>query len=210
MASEQAGPTRNRRVFRQRGPVAMAVLFGVVAAFLLVSVVSAWDTDPEPAFLAWVLFAIVGIWALFVRPAVVLQQRGVRLCNIVRDVEIPWPLVQEVDHRWNVKVWSGDRAYTAWAISSKAPRPSARAQLLGLTPGRPDPPRPADGPAAPRGVNASVVAEAIRATRWEYEDAVERGDLAPELDPQVRVGWVPVSLVLLGATLVAALLLTVA
>lgn len=200
---------RTRKVFRQRTPMVVAVLFGLVAGFLLISLVVSWAVDPDPAFLAWLLFAMAVIWAVFVRPSVVMEQQGVRLRNIVRDVDIPWPLVDDVDARWNVKVWVDDRAYTAWAISSQAERPDD-APRAGLLPARLDPRYSGHGaqPPARGAVTASRVAEAIRLTRLEYDHAVERGDVPAVADPQVRTRWVRSSLLLLAVPLAAALLLT--
>ena len=176
-----------QHVYRQRSPLVIAVLFGLGAVVLLGSAALSWRDHPQPLFVSWLVWGCAALWAVFVRPSVVLTPDGVRLSNIVREVRIPWSLVSDVEARWNVKVWAGDEGWTAWAISSQVERPKVASSLL---PGmstklgpvrRPRRARAAGtAPAKAAKVTARAVADAIEDTSAEYAAAVDRGrDPAP-------------------------------
>jgi hypothetical protein len=115
------GPTRT---YRQRSPQVSGWLFVITAAVLLALTLLSWASHPAPTFTAWVCFGGVLSWAVLLRPSVELSQRGVVLHNVVRDVLVPWTRVDDVEHRWNLKIYTPeDDSYTAWAISSQAQRP---------------------------------------------------------------------------------------
>lgn len=197
-------------LIRQRSPLALAAACGFTGLLLLGSVAWQWADNPQPLFVAWLVFGLAVVWSLFVRPAVLLDEDGVTLRNVVRDVHIPWHAVTDVEFRWNLKVVVGDRAYTAWAISSQVERPNdASGGMVAMMSGRLDkyaganaqPPTP-----APK-VTASMVARSIDQAREDYAEAVASGALAAAPDAQVRVTWVPVVLatMVLSAIAVVAL-----
>jgi len=202
-----------QQLFRQRSPLGLAAACGVTGLVLLVSMAWQWAEYPEPLFATWVVFILAVVWSLFVRPAVLLDGDGVTIRNVVRDIHIPWVRVTDVECRWNLKVFVGDRAYTAWAISSQVGRPKVSpGGLLGMTPRRLDTFASAGAhpsTSAPK-VTASTVARAIEQAKEEYSEAVARGAIAAASDPEVGVTWVLMALaiVVLPAIAVAALTLT--
>ena len=202
-----------QQLFRQRSPLGLAAACGVTGLVLLVSMAWQWAECPEPLFATWVVFILAVVWSLFVRPAVLLDEDGVTIRNVVRDIHIPWVRVTDVECRWNLKVFVGDRAYTAWAISSQVGRPKVSpGSLLGMTPRRLDTFASAGAhpsTSAPK-VTASTVARAIEQAKEEYSEAVARGAIAAASDPEVGVTWVLMALaiVVLPAIAVAALTLT--
>ena len=202
-----------QQLFRQRSPLGLAAACGVTGLVLLVSMAWQWAEHPEPLFASWVVFILAVVWSLFVRPAVLLDEDGVTIRNVVRDIHIPWVRVTDVECRWNLKVFVGDRAYTAWAISSQVGRPKVSpGSLLGMTPRRLDTFASAGAhpsTSAPK-VTASTVARAIEQAKEEYSEAVARGAIAAASDPEVGVTWVLMALaiVVLPAIAVAALTLT--
>ena len=199
-----------RQVFRQRAPLGLAAACAVVGLLLLVSLARDWAANPQPLFAAWVLFALALVWSVFVRPAVLLDDGGVTVRNLVRDVHIPWVELTDVESRWNLKVFAGDRGYTAWAISSQVQRPRRiSGGNFGSSPGRPGAATAADArpsTSAPK-VTAAMVARSIEAAKQEYDEAVARGELPEAPDVRVRVTWVPlvVAIVLVPAIAVAVL-----
>ena len=206
--------TSTQRVFRQRSSVWLAAMSGVAGLLLLLSLVRNWASYPRASFVAWVLFALAVAWAVFVRPAVVLDDQGVTLRNIVRDVHIPWTRLSGVTSRWNLKVLVGDQGYNAWAISSQAERPKpASAGMFRLPlPGRlhavaSDDARPS---ATVPKATAQSVALLIKAAKQEYDESVAQGELPAAPDAKVRITWVPVviAVLLLPAVLVVVLSLT--
>src|SRR5665648_373874 len=108
-----------QHVFRQRSPLGLAAVSGVTGVILLLSLAWNWADYPQPLFVVWVLFGLACVWAVFVRPAVLLDVEGVTLRNVLRDVHIPWTRLTDVEYRWNLKVFVGERGYTTWAISSQ-------------------------------------------------------------------------------------------
>ena len=195
-----------QHVFRQRSPLALAAVSAVTGLLLLVSLARHWADDPQPLFVAWVLFGLVFAWSVFVRPAVVLDDEGVTVRNVVRDVHIPWVRVTDIEFRWNLRVFVGDRGYTAWAISSQVERPKgASGGMFAILPGRLDKYASAGAQSStpvPK-VTASMVARTIEQARQEYAEAVAQGALAAASDGQVRITWVPLVLALLVVTAVA-------
>lgn len=202
------------QVFRQRAPLGLAAVCAAVALLLLVSLAQNWADYPRPSFVAWILFALAGVWSIFVRPAVLLDLDGVTIRNVLRDVHIPWARLTDVESRWNLKVFAGERGYTAWAISSQVERPKTTSGGMfgGLVSGRLDRQARADhhrDTAAPK-VTASTVARSIEQAKQEYDDAVATGLLAAVSDAPVRITWVPLVLavLLLPAVAVAVLSLS--
>lgn len=201
----------SRHLIRQRSPLGLAAACGVTGLVLLGSMAWSWADHPEPLFVAWVLLVMAIVWALFVRPAVMIDEEGVTLRNVVKDVHIPWTLVTDVEFRWNLKVWVGDRVYTAWAISSQAQRPRSGAGMFNLMPGRLDKIAGADADSAPPTsapkVTAFLVARTIEQAKEEYDEAVAGGKIPAVPDAEVQTTWAPlvIAVVVLPAVAVLAL-----
>ena len=201
-------------VFRQRSSLVLAAVCGVTGALLLLSLARNWADYPRPLFVAWIVFGLAVAWVVFVRPAVLLDIGGVTLRNVVRDVHIPWTRLTHTSSRWNLKVFAGDRGYTAWAIASEHERPRGGAggmfrmpipgRLQGLASADTRP--PATSPKA----TAQSVARSINQAKQEYDDAVAQGELPAAPDETVRITWVPLAMVvlLLPAIVVIVLSLT--
>ena len=199
------------RVFRQRSTLGLAAVGGASALLLLASLAQNWAAYPRPSFVAWILFGLACVWSIFVRPAVLLDLEGVTVRNVLRDVHIPWARVTDVEARWNLKVFAGDRGYTAWAIASQVERPRATSGGMfgGLSSGRLARQTRADAhqsAAAPK-VTASSVARSIEQAKVEYDEAVAAGLLSDVSDALVRITWVPLvfAVLLVPAVAVAVL-----
>jgi hypothetical protein len=181
MLGPMSSPTASRQVFRQRSSLLLAALCAVTGVVLLLSLARNWSSFPRPLFAAWVIFGLALAWVIFVRPAVVLDERGVTLRNLVRDVHIPWARLTQVTSRWTVKVFAGDRGYSAWAISSQVERPKLVSAGI-FSPRSPTLPNVSRVPRAPHPtmdsrVSAVSVADAIMTAKQEYDDSVAQGRL---------------------------------
>jgi hypothetical protein len=200
-----------QHVIRQRSPLGLAAACGATGLVLLVSIAWHWADDPQPLFVAWVLFFMALVWSLFVRPAILLDEEGVTLRNVVKDTHIPWVRMTDVEFRWNIKVFVGEKAYTAWAISSQAERPKGAAGgMLTMMPGRLDKfagsyANPSTS--APK-VTAFAVARTIEQAKEEYEEAVANGKIPAAPDAQVRSTWVPMVFAILVLTALAVVALS--
>lgn len=205
----QTSPSQH--VFRQRSPLALAVVCGAIGLVLLVSMAWQWADDPQPLFAAWVLFGLALLWSLFVRPAVLLDDEGVTIRNVIRDIRIPWVLVTSVESRWSLKVFVGDRGYTSWAISSQLQRAQgAPGGMSAILPRRVDQYARADAkPSMPAPkVSAQMVGRSIEQAMDEYAEAVARGAIAPPPDPSVRITWVPLVIAILSLSALAVVALS--
>jgi len=167
-----------QHVYRQRSPLVIAVLFGLGAVVLLGSAALSWRDHPQPLFVSWLVWGCAALWAVFVRPSVVLTSDGVRLSNIVREVHIPWSLVSDVEARWNVKVWARDEGWTAWAISSQVERPRVASSLLPGMSTKLDQYAARDA----RGAAGTAPAKAAKVTARAVADAIE--DTSPSTPPR--------------------------
>jgi hypothetical protein len=89
-------------------------------------------TGPDPAHAlvvgAWLLAGGVVVHALFWRPAVVVDDDGVVLRNVLRDVQVPWSLLEGIDTRFTLTLLTPDGRHQSWAASAPG-RPSTVHEL---------------------------------------------------------------------------------
>lgn len=111
-----------RIVFRSRFGIGLTiVVWAICTAGIVSSLIVGAGLAPV------VLLASLGwfVWLAFWRPSVVTDARGVELRNLVRDVEVPYGAVDDIDTRYALVVRSGGRSYSAWG----APAPGGAATL---------------------------------------------------------------------------------
>ncbi len=76
--------------------------------------------------LPWLLLFAGTCWALFWRPAVIVEDGGVRLVNPFRTIDLPWPSILAVDTKWALTLITVYGRFTGWA----APAPGLRQTVL--------------------------------------------------------------------------------
>ena len=60
------------------------------------------------------------VWAVYWRPEVEVSDGGVRIVNPWRTVHVPWPAIDEVNHRWSLSVRTVDgRTVSAFAAPAR-------------------------------------------------------------------------------------------
>ena len=117
------GPTQ---VFVSGYSRALGVATGVVAAVAVLSTVGSGELRLALlGVLGGTLAAVLG-WAIFWRPAVEVSDGGVRVVNVLRTIEIPWPVLDRAEVRWSLEVHTLDGRWTVWS----APRSSAAAAAV--------------------------------------------------------------------------------
>lgn len=67
------------------------------------------------------------VYGLFWRPAVVVDDEAVELLNIVRNVRVPWTLLEGVETRFALTLLVGERQYRSWAAGAPG-RPAPMGQ----------------------------------------------------------------------------------
>jgi hypothetical protein len=130
-----------RHVYR---PAMVRIAAGVYAAFAgwwLVSAVFTPSLRGDAPVLALALLAGGAlVYALFWRPAVIVDDDGVELRNVLRDVRVPWAALQDVDTKYTLTLHVGGRRYQSWAASARGWSGVFRGPAQGVAPGRsPDP-----------------------------------------------------------------------
>jgi hypothetical protein len=100
----------------------LSVVVGTICGGVLVALVIA---DPTSALRAapWLLLVAGACWAVFWRPEVVVDDSGVRLVNVTRTIDLPWPSIQAVDTKYALTLITAYGRFTGWA----APAPGALA-----------------------------------------------------------------------------------
>jgi hypothetical protein len=70
-----------------------------------------------------VLLAVgIALWGIFWRPAVIVDDAGVSLLNIVRDVRVPWSVLELVETRYALTLHVGERRFRSWAAGAPGSR----------------------------------------------------------------------------------------
>jgi hypothetical protein len=191
------------RTLRQRGSIAMGIIAMVVGGFM--AVLSLFSGDASLVFLGVMLLLVAVGWVLFIRPSVVLTVVGIELDNPFRRTTIPWSHVEDVSPRWNLEVWSGGKAYPAWAVASHIERPK-RSGIPGY--GKLDlGAAPAETPKPSEGATVGSASRLIETAMAEYAQLVAEGDSAAVTGREITRQWnwldiacfaVPVAVALFG------------
>ncbi|MDF8263052.1 PH domain-containing protein [Luteipulveratus flavus] len=207
-----------RHVFRQRAALGAGGFLLLV--MVVVVVTSLFDLSRGSVdVILWCTAIALVVWVVLLRPSVQLTQGGLVLHNLVRDVRMPWPQVDIVESRWNLKIFTPqDQGYSAWAISSQRPKPNvggsggmlgglgALGQLRGST-GRVATEAPI-GPSERAG-SAGAVAVQVQLAREDYDRAVGAGAVEKQSGPVVvRPALVPILALALAIALALSALLT--
>jgi hypothetical protein len=207
-AAEPGAPTVYRPV------LVRAVYVVVVAAALWWLVAVAAGPDPGDLLTGapLVLAAAALGYAAFWRPAVRVDEHGVRLLNVARDVHVPWVRLDAVQTRYALTLVAAGRSYRSWAAAAPGRPSMLRLQPTGHVEGRhehlPDPRWTADGshaPAASRALSSDSGAAAFIVeqgwTRWRETPARLR-----PADGEIAVTWnVPVLTVVAAGAVLAVL-----
>ena len=176
--------------FRTRTGRVGTALVGLACLALLV-----WTAleDPGAALRtapALALLPALG-WLLFVRPAVVVDDAGVELRNVLRTVHVPWAAIRRVDTKYALTLSTASGDFAAWA----APAPSRRSVLdagpgdVSHLPGT----TYLGGGARPGDLLTSASGEAAAYIRRRSEELREAGALDdPRAPSAVVTRWHPV------------------
>jgi hypothetical protein len=137
----------------------------------------------------WLALFGTCVWAIFWRPHVVVSDAGVRLVNVTRTIDVPWPALIELDTRYALTLTTSYGRFAAWA----APAPGAGAALRSSMRSR-SRRDPADGDIQTSSMGelagtASGDAAFVVRRRWEQLRAAGHLD-APRLEfDQAPIRW---------------------
>jgi len=141
------------RSFRQWGQLMVGAVLAAVAAGIAWAMVGGWMSR-SPAGVAWCAVLLILSYVVFLRPCVVVDDRGVQVRNIVRDARVPWAQVRGAGSSWNLVIDTDAGPRSSWAISGTASpgRDALLRRRRGGAGGRQD----AGGAAGPGGVGGPV------------------------------------------------------
>ena len=120
--------------FSSRNGRALTVAAGVVALGAVVAVGVQDGLDEVVRALPLAGAVVLGVWALFWRPAVVVSDGGVLVRNPLRSTHVPWPTYRGLTVQWSLVLHTTDGDVTAWA----APRSSGTAARMHRSTGSSD------------------------------------------------------------------------
>ena len=197
-----------REEFRPWFGPALCVGIGIIC---VVAAVGLLVRDGLGALPALPFLALVGgaCWAVFWRPAVAVDDSGVRVVNVLRTIDLPWPSILAIDTKWALTLITAYGRYTAWA----APAPGIHEAIRATKRDAEDLPestftvegiRPGDLPSSSSGAAAVV----IRRRLQELRDAgyLENPRLEHERPPVTwHVATIAGGLVLAGLAVVGVL-----
>lgn len=183
--------------YRPRSNVVFAVM--TAAAAILVAVASIQGGEPG-RFLPWAVALAAAGWAVFVRPAVIVDDDGVTLVNPLRTVQVPWTALINVTTKYAMTLYTPGGKYVAWAApgpSRYAVRDATNTDVQAVA-RRGEAIALGDLPTAPSGLVAYRVRQ-----RWRHlveTGALEAGE-ADSTPVAVTIAWPPV--IVLAAALVS-------
>jgi hypothetical protein len=147
------------------------------------------------------LFA-ASVYVLFWRPAILVDDTGVTVVNLIRDVHIPWRRLEALDTRFSLTLHSEERTVAAWA----APAPG-RSQALRQS-RRDTAALAAMGTALDHGLRSSAApnsdsggAALMVRVRWEH--ALARPPAGDDGPVTTRIAVLPVALLVVTAAAAA-------
>jgi len=111
----------NQQVFRPRFAPILAYVWYVVAVLLAIDLVRRGDARSITIGLGVILLISVGLYAGAQRPSVIVDDLGITLRNLVRDVYVPWHEVQHVGAVWALSIETAKGEFRSWAVTAANP-----------------------------------------------------------------------------------------
>jgi hypothetical protein len=103
----------------------LTVVVAVLGAATLTFIAATSGLGDALVTVPWVLLFTTCCWAFFWNPRVVVSDGGVRLVNVTRTIDVPWPSITDVETRYALTLVTAYGRFAAWA----APAPSAGGAL---------------------------------------------------------------------------------
>ncbi len=103
----------------------LTMTVAVLGVAIVVFVAATGSLGEALLTLPWVLLFAACCWAIFWNPRVVVSDGGVRLVNVTRTIDVPWPSITDIETRYALTLVTAYGRFAAWA----APAPSAGGAL---------------------------------------------------------------------------------
>jgi Bacterial PH domain len=193
-------------VYRSTFGRVLTVAIGAICALTAIVIVAGGGLGDLWPVLPWLALVTGSCWATFWRPRVEVSDGGVRIVNVMRTIDVPWPAITGIDTRWALTLLTAYGKFTAWAAPARGRGPVRRAMRADTFPlGR----TPATSPdRGPHEVAPGAAREAAEIVSQHWERLRAEGHLDnPVLEHErVPVRWhvetIAVGLVLVGLVVV--------
>jgi hypothetical protein len=119
-------------VFRPAFGRVLAVVVGAMCGVAVVVTAAQGSVRDVVTALPWLALVAGACWAIFWRPRVEVSDGGVRIVNVMRTIDVPWPAIRDVETKWALKLVTAYGAFTAWAAPSGGRGPARRASRIEL------------------------------------------------------------------------------
>ena len=108
------------------GRILTIVICGICA---VTAIVVAWRNGVRELVQVapWLVLVAGACWAAFWRPHVDVSDGGVRLVNVFRTIDLPWPAITAIDTKWSLTLETAYGTFTAWAAPAPGVRGAVRA-----------------------------------------------------------------------------------
>jgi hypothetical protein len=129
----------------------------------------------------WLALVSLVAWALYWRPKVVVNAGGVRVVNVFRTLDIPWPAIRAIETKWTLTLETAFGKVRAWAAPAPGRQLMRRSEPADHKIGgyrRGDTARPGDLPQSESGAAAQIIRQ-----RWlHHREAGHLDDPKLEFD----------------------------
>ncbi len=110
---------RHSETLRGRWARPFAVLWFVLSGVAAVDLVAQGSRTDVLRGGGLIAASCVLVYGASFRPAVVIDDAGILLRNLVRDIYVPWPKADDVDRKWVLSVTAEGHRYVAWAVTAR-------------------------------------------------------------------------------------------
>jgi hypothetical protein len=117
-------------VFRPTFGRMLTVVIGAICVVASVITLAEGGLSDLGRVAPWLALFAGGCWAAFWRPRVEVSDAGVRIVNVTRTVDVPWPAIQNVETKWALKLVTAYGAFSAWAAPAGGRGPARRASRV--------------------------------------------------------------------------------
>ena len=105
---------------------ALCVGIGIICIVAAIGLLVRDGLDALPA-LPFLALVAGTCWAVFWRPEVAVDDGGVRLVNVLRTIDVPWPAILAIDTKWALTLVTAYGRFTAWAAPAPGIHEAIRA-----------------------------------------------------------------------------------
>ena len=121
MVSTSIHDPLHQEVFRPRFAPILAYVWYVVGGLLALDLIRRGDARSITLGLGVILLISVGLYAGAQRPSVIVDDLGLTMRNLVRDVYVPWHEVQRVGVVWALSIETAEGEFRSWAVTAANP-----------------------------------------------------------------------------------------